>query len=117
MKFKIDENLPSEVSVLLRGLGHDAVSVLDQDMGGMEDGKIFSVCREERRILVTLDLDFANVQVYPPSKGSGIMVLRLACQDKSTVMEVLHRLLPILESESPDGRLWIVEEKRIRMRE
>ncbi|HIJ83833.1 MAG: uncharacterized protein HW380_211 [Magnetococcales bacterium] len=117
MKFKVDENLPAEVTALLQNAGHDAFSVQDQAMGGANDGKVFQICREEQRILVTLDLDFANMQAYPPSEGRGIVVLRLAWQDKVTVMEAMQHLLPILASESPDRRLWIVEEERIRIRE
>jgi hypothetical protein len=32
VRFKIDENLPQEVSRLLREHGHDAVSVFDQTL-------------------------------------------------------------------------------------
>lgn len=32
MRFKIDENLPHEVAALLRNVGHDAVTILDQGM-------------------------------------------------------------------------------------
>ena len=34
MKFKIDENLPREVAALLRDAGHDAMTVVDQGLGG-----------------------------------------------------------------------------------
>jgi Domain of unknown function (DUF5615) len=33
MRFKIDENLPIEVAELLRAAGHDALTVLDQNLG------------------------------------------------------------------------------------
>ena len=34
MRFKIDENLPVEAAELLRQAGHDAVTVLEQHLGG-----------------------------------------------------------------------------------
>lgn len=37
MKFKIDENLPVEVAELLRQAEHDAVTVLEQHLGGKAD--------------------------------------------------------------------------------
>ena len=37
MKFKRDENLPGEGVQILRAAGHDAVTVLDQRMGGKPD--------------------------------------------------------------------------------
>jgi len=34
LKFKVDENLPTEAAELLAGAGHDAVTVRDQRMVG-----------------------------------------------------------------------------------
>ena len=53
MEFKIDENLPVEIADILEAAGHDAITVLDQNLGGCEDSKVIEVCNEEKRILVT----------------------------------------------------------------
>lgn len=34
VQFKLDENLPDEAADLLRAAGHDALTVLDQHLGG-----------------------------------------------------------------------------------
>ncbi len=81
LRFKLDENLPVEAAEALRLAGHDTLTVLDQSMGGALDGPLAQVCRTERRALVTLDLDFSNIQTYPPSDQPGIIVLRLTHQD------------------------------------
>ena len=47
MKFKIDENLPAEVLGLLQASGHDACSVLDQNLGGQEGPLVAAACNEE----------------------------------------------------------------------
>lgn len=116
MQFKVDENLPREACRILRNAGHDAVSVLDQQLGGYPDTNIAAVCKSESRILVTLDTDFANIIAYPPKDFSGIVVIRTEDQAKSVVLEIIHRIVAILESESPQGDLWIVESNRIRIR-
>ncbi len=82
MKFKIDENLPVEVAELLRQAGHGATTVLEQDLIGEADPNIASVCQREEKVLVTLDMDFADIRVYPPEQFSGLVVLRLKRQDK-----------------------------------
>lgn len=117
MKFKTDENLPEEVAELLNSAGHDASTVPAQGMGGEPDPDLASVCRREQLTLVTLDLGFADIRTYPPEDYHGLIVLRLKQQDKAHVVEVLERLLPMLETESLASRLWIVEEKRVRIRE
>ena len=66
---------------------------------------------------MTLDLDFANIQAYPPETAAGIVVLRLARQDKLRVLEVVTRLIPEFATKRVSQQLWIVEEDRIRIRE
>jgi predicted nuclease of predicted toxin-antitoxin system len=115
-KFKVDENLPTETVELLAGAGYDAVSVGDQRMIGEPDANVAAVCRRERRAVVTLDLDFADIRAYPPNDYSGVIVLRLARLNKPRVLSVVRRLLPLLESEPLAGKLWIVEEGSVRVR-
>jgi len=65
---------------------------------------------------MTLDLDFANIQAYPPSTHAGIIVLRLKKQDKHAVLDLVARIVPVLKMRPPAGDLWIVEPDRIRFR-
>ena len=114
--FKTDENLPVEAAALLRQAGLDVATVLDQRLGGHTDADIARVCRSEGRALVTLDVDFANIDAYPPADYSGIVVLRLRLQDKVHVISVLGSIVNQLATADLTGRLWIVEETRIRER-
>lgn len=116
MKFKLDENLPSGLGALLRADGHDAHSVLDEDLSGAPDSSITRVCQDEQRILITLDLDFANIQTYPPQDCYGIIVLRLARQDRDTVLAIIPRVITLLQTEPIAQRLWIVDVNRTRIR-
>jgi predicted nuclease of predicted toxin-antitoxin system len=116
VRFKIDENLPIDVADLLRSAGHDALTVFDQRLIGEEDSRILDICQEEERTLVTLDLDFSDVRSYPPQEYFGLLVLRLHQQDKMYVVETIRRIIPLLQHEQIERRLWIVEENRIRVR-
>lgn len=117
MNFKVDENLPVEVVELLCSAGHDAVSVTDQGLRGWIDPGIAAICQAEGRSLVSLDTDFADMRTYPPRDFPGILVLRLKRQDTPNVLQALERALRLLRFEQVDGRLWIVEEERVRIRE
>ncbi len=102
---------------MLRNAGHEADTVTDQKLTGTDDAALFERCQEEGRILLTLDLDFGNVQAYPPKSHSGIVVFRSGTQDKPTLIALLKRLLPLFRNRSPKQQLWIVEHDRIRYRE
>jgi predicted nuclease of predicted toxin-antitoxin system len=116
MKFKIDENLPVEVALLLKASGFDSITVLEQDLGGQPDFNIAQICQQEDRILVTIDLDFADIRAYPPSEFPGLIVLRLSRQDKFHVLDVCERLISVLDQEQIEQKLWIVEDHRLRIR-
>jgi predicted nuclease of predicted toxin-antitoxin system len=116
MKFKIDENLPIEIAQLLQESGYDAATVLEQQLGGKPDDNIAQICQQEDRIIVTLDLDFADIRTYPPLEYAGMIVFRLSRQDKFHVLNVCQRLLAVFERETPQQKLWIVEDNRIRIR-
>jgi len=114
--FKVDENLPDELVGILASAGHDALSVHDQNMEGEPDQLISEVCRAEQRAIVTLDIGFSNINVYPPEQFSGIIVLRLKSQDKINLINTFHKILPMLESEQLVGKIWIVDQAKVRIR-
>ena len=116
MKFKVDENLPEELVDFLDGAGWDSSSVYRQDLSGAEDPEVARICNAEDRILVTFDRGFANVHDYPPTAGPGIIVFRLKKQDKENVLRVSMSLIQLLRQRELRGELWIVQEKRIRIR-
>jgi predicted nuclease of predicted toxin-antitoxin system len=116
MRFKCDENLPSDVTVLLLAAGHDAHSVLDEQMGGAPDSALARVCQDESRIFITLDLDFADIRNYPPQDYHGIIVLRPGRNDRDAILAIIPRVLVLLQTELIAGRLWIVDNHRTRIR-
>lgn len=116
MLFKVDENLHSEAAELLREAGHDAMTVFDQGLRGHADRQIADVCRNEQRVIVTLDLDFSDIRKFPPTDYAGIIVLRLPDQSRSSIRRALKQVLPLLTLEPLAGYLWIIEEDRVRIR-
>lgn len=117
MKFKLDENLPIEAAEALRQAGHEAVTIGEQGLGGGSDSAVAQVCQQEGRALVTLDLDFADIRVYPPQDYPGLVVLRLRRQDKPYVLQIMTRVIQMLAETMLDKRLWIVEDNHVRIRE
>lgn len=116
MRFKIDENLPVEVAELLVAETHDAVTVIAQELMGIRDSQLAEVCQAEDRILVTLDVGFADIRTYPPQTLPGVIVLRLGNLEKNHVLNTVRRIIPLMGQEPLAQRLWIVEEAQIRIR-
>ena len=117
MRFKTDENLHDDVAALPAGEGHDVHTARAEGLRGCADAVLAQHCRHEERSLVRLDLDFADIRVFPPAASSGMIVLRVADQSRQHILDVVGKILNLLKSEPVAGRLWIVSEAGVRIRE
>jgi predicted nuclease of predicted toxin-antitoxin system len=118
MKCKLDENLGDLGRDFLTASGHDVSTVAMQGLSGATDDALNEACRNERRVLITLDRDFGEVLRFAPEEGAGIAILD--CRGRLSPANILARireLSAVLESESIDGKLWIVEPGRVRVHE
>lgn len=116
MRFKTDENLPAELAEAFRAAGWDALTVGDQQLSGETDRLIADVCQKESRVLVTLDLGFSDIRAYPPHEYTGVIVLRPVRQNKESVLALASRLVMALRERPIERELWIVDDRRIRIR-
>jgi len=115
MRFKTDENVPPQVALFLRSAGHDAATTWDQKMRGVADGTIAEVCRTESRVLITLDLDFAEVRTFPPEAYPGIIVLRPNRQDRAAVTRLIQQAMSALDEKTVRNHLCVDSEGVIRI--
>ena len=115
MRFKLDENLPVDLALLLSNAGYDAQTVAEEGYKGFKDSFIVDICFHEQRTFITFDLDFSDIRDYPPEKYFGLLVLRLVRQDTDHLVSVVQKIIPLLSQEKVRGKLWIIEEDRIRI--
>ncbi len=112
---KLDENLGLRGKSIFQKHGIDTATVFDQKLAGTDDDHLIEVCRQENRVLVTLDTDFGNIINYDPRKYAGIALIRVT--PKTTPQE-LYRMVEMLahnlEDVSLKGKLWIVQPTGIR---
>ena len=118
MKIKLDENLGFIGKSLLEADGHDVMTVVEQHLAGVEDQRVYDVCRDERRMLVTLDHDFGHTLRFPAEAAAGIVVIE--CKGRlspSTILSRMSELAAMLRTRPNERELWIVEPGRIRIHE
>ena len=68
MQFKLDENIPTSLKSVIQGVGHQASTVYEQGLSGASDQALADACKGDAMILITLDVDFANIVGYPPRR-------------------------------------------------
>ena len=116
MRFKLDENLPTELLADLRDLGHDADSVIDEGLSGAPDPAVVKVASADDRVLLTLDKGIANLQRFPIQEHAGVVLFRPDTSGRIAVaLFIRERLTTVLASDLR-GKLVVVGPSRIWIR-
>ena len=118
MRFLLDANVPRSVLELLLHHGYQADHVIDLGMSSAVDVDIARHARKLEATLISRDLDFADIRVYPPGDHFGIVILRLPDDMVAKeIVAVFDRFLRNLgDLQRLCGRLAIVEQNRFRLR-
>jgi hypothetical protein len=87
-----DANLPAGVVGYMRQrLQWDVLSVMEHpDLRRARDVEHYRLARQLRRTLVTLDRDYLDDRLFPPDRGSGVLVV--AAPDERALADLLTRL-------------------------
>ncbi len=114
--FLVDENTSRTLVSALRNAGYLVEHVYDAGLQGHPDADVYAYAQAHQRIIITIDLDFANITHYPPPHF-GIIVLRLpnSMPTANLIQEVLNGLSALAE-QSLANTVVIVEPGRIRVR-
>lgn len=115
MRIKLDENLGVRGAQILEHGGCDVATVVTENLCSSSDEKLIGVCRSEKRVLISLDKDFASILRFPPRDYAGIVVLRLPEPlTPASIEDALRRFLEGAAGKDLVGRLWVVDAHRIR---
>lgn len=106
--------MPADAAKQLRAAGHDATDVIEEGLAGEDDPPVLHAATQENRVLLTFDLDFADIRRYPPGTHAGIVVFRLRNQRWKTLKGPLERLLQRGSLATLGGGLAVVDETRVR---
>lgn len=118
MRFLLDANLPRSAAAAAVANGDEALHVRDIGLGDATDEQIAAHAPAHALVLVTRDLDFADVRTYPPAGSPGIVVLRMPEHAiASEIAAVLGRFVARRDIvERLAGRLAVVDREQVRVR-
>ena len=116
MRFLADESVYVAIVRALRDLGHDVVDLKEKKVYGVPDDEVFQLAVEQGRILVTMDLDFGNILLYPPGTHPGIIVLKLFELTVDGATNILRDFIQKTDESQIAKALVIVEPHRVRFR-
>lgn len=116
MRVKVDEDLPKEAAQMLRQRGYEAVSVVEQGMGGLKDPSLWQMVQVEQRFLVTADKGFGDTRFYPPGTHAGVLLLRPDQDGIRPVMELLEQVIAHYDLQTLAGTVTVATPRGVRIR-
>jgi predicted nuclease of predicted toxin-antitoxin system len=101
----------------LKGLGHDVKDVYEAGLAAAEDEVLIDFAIRERRVLVTLDLDFGETYYLSRRGEFGVLVIRArpATVPKVTMLLTGFLRSTDLEEQGLSRSLIVIDEKRFRV--
>lgn len=117
MQFLADMGVHLDVVDWLRGQGHDAKHLRDEGLQRLQDEDIFAKAIAEQRVVLTFDLDFAEIAALSSGPFASVVIFRLR---NARAFHVINRLATVLPSVIPlleQGAIVTVEESRHRVRQ
>lgn len=104
IKFLLDENIRIEVKEFLESKGF----LTEYAPKGISNGKLASLAKEKKYVLVSRDHDFINSVLFPPNQFSGIIVLSVHPPTVEKLIKGSELLLSKVKEF--EGKLFVVKE-------
>lgn len=116
MKLFLDENLPISLIAELEKLGF-AVEHARQRLRGAEDKKLATHAKKQQAILVTKDVEFGSLVLYPKGAHYGLIVLRVPSHfHAKQIVKTLRDFFEQIQPNDLIDKITVVEVGRYRMR-
>ncbi len=116
MKIKLDENLPIRLASRLSKLGHDVHTVEDEGLSGADDPRVWESAQQEKRFLITQDLDFSDVRRFAPGSHYGVLLVRLQEPSRQALLDRVQALFSQENVANWAGCFVVASERKVRVR-
>ncbi|OHB66130.1 MAG: hypothetical protein A2Y77_15270 [Planctomycetes bacterium RBG_13_62_9] len=120
LRLFVDHCVPHSVVQAIRDAGCETLILREHIPPDSDDAAVIKKAQELDAILVSLNGDFADITTYPPSQYKGIVALQIR-NHPEVIPSLMRRLTNYLKAHpdmsSYQGRLFLVEAHRIRIRE
>jgi len=116
MRFLADMCVDVRIVAWLRQQGYDATHLREEGLHRMPNGEIFEKAVNENRIVITFDLDFAEIVALTAGKKASVILFRLKNTRAPNVIARLSKVIHDSAKALKKGAIVVVEESRHRVR-
>ncbi|NBD18226.1 MAG: hypothetical protein GVY04_19445 [Cyanobacteria bacterium] len=116
MRFLADMGVSQTVVHWLQQAGHEALHLREEGLQRLADSSILEKAKEEKRIILTFDLDFSDLLAASSDSLPSVIIFRIDDATPNSVINKLRTVLGECGSSLEQGAIIIVENSRYRVR-
>jgi predicted nuclease of predicted toxin-antitoxin system len=116
MKFLADMGISLRTVAWLRDAGYDTVHLREEELQRLPDEEILIKSRTEERILLTVDLDFAQLLAVSGETLPSVILFRLGNENYEAINERLTDVLSQCQQDLEVGAIVSVSNETFRVR-
>lgn len=95
----VDENVSDDFADALTNAGVDVFRLHDEGLKGTKDEELLPLALEERRMLLTNDVDFLRMASESQRLNEQFAPIVYWSQQRRTIAELLVRIMPLLQTD------------------
>lgn len=116
MRFLADVGVSPVIVRWLREQGHDVLSLLETSQHRLPDETIHAMAIRDSRIIVTFDLDFADLASAAHEGLASVVLFRLNNPRSAVALRRLSETLPAIADRLLAGAVAVIEPARVGIR-
>ena len=116
MRFLLNIGISPKVVSVLESLGHVAIRCSDIGLSRATDTAILAYAQEHGLILISTDLDFADLVITCTEPCPGLILLRLDNPSAELMSSRLQIVLTALPEDDIAGSIVVIQQNKVRIR-
>jgi predicted nuclease of predicted toxin-antitoxin system len=116
MRLLVDMNLSPDWIPVLEGCGWEAIHWIDVGAPNAPDTDLLAHARDNNRIVLTQDLDFAQLLFASRDAGPSVVILRIVDEFDSAVRQHVCEMIRSAAEDLENGALLTISSSRARLR-
>jgi predicted nuclease of predicted toxin-antitoxin system len=116
MKFLADMGISLRTVNWLGECGYDVFHLRDRGLQKLPDDKILNLARQEKRVILTVDLDFAQLLAISRKSLPSVIIFRLGNENYAEINQRLTQVLNNCQNDLETGAIVSVNNDAFRVR-
>ena len=100
----------------LRSLGHDTVHAFEIGKAKAPDEELVYLAQKEKRIIITMDLDFGTILYCAKKSTPGLIIFRTSFSTVEAINSILTALIQRIKPAEFLNSIVVVNDQRVRLR-